>query len=65
MMAKVALGDDPAAERKAKAERDRLTLGAAIETWQDLHLGNRRERYRTEAVRALRHAFAEGIGKAG
>ena len=40
-------------------ERDRLTLGAAVETWQELHLGNRRERYRSEAVRALRHAFVK------
>ena len=59
MMAKVALGEDPAAERKAKAERDRLTLAAAVATWRELHLSNRRERYRSEAVRALRHAFGK------
>ena len=57
VMARVALGEDPGAERKARAERDRMTFGAAVETWRDLHLGNRRERYRAEAVRALRHAF--------
>ena len=57
IMAKVALGEDPVADRKAKAERDRMTLGIAVETWRELHLGNRRERYRSEAVRALRHAF--------
>src|SRR4051794_16097114 len=64
VMGAKASGIDAATERKAKAqaertasERERLTLGVLIETWRDLHLSQRRERYASEAVRALRHAF--------
>jgi integrase len=60
----VAQGRDPARERKQatqearrKDARDALTLEAFLEQWKALGLADRRERYRTEAVRALRYAF--------
>src|ERR1700730_15259108 len=47
--------------RRAEAERERaeatLTFDTLVEEWAALHLAQRRERYRTEAVRAIRHAF--------
>ncbi len=60
----VAKGRDPAAERKTaaieakrKAAHDALTLGALLEQWEKLRLSEKRERYATEAVRAVRYAF--------
>ena len=60
-----AIGVDTAAVRKeqaalarASAERDRLTLGALVTAWKQLHLTQRRASYSHEAVRALHHAFA-------
>jgi integrase len=47
-----------AAAAKAKAERDRLTLGVLVNDWSRLHLAKRSDRYASEAVRALRAAFA-------
>lgn len=65
IMGAVAMGRDPAAERKqdaaaarAKAERERLTLSTLVGTWQRLHLVHKRGRYAQEAVRALQRAFA-------
>jgi len=62
----VAKGINPKAERarqRAETERERaemaLTFGALVEEWTALHLAHRRERYRTEAVRAIRHAFPD------
>jgi integrase len=62
----VAKGIDPKAERsrrRTEAERERaeaaLTFDALIEEWNVLHLAHRRERYRAEAVRAIRHAFSD------
>jgi integrase len=62
----VAKGIDPKVERirrRAEAERERaeaaLTFEALVEEWAALHLAQRRERYRTEAVRAIRHAFPD------
>lgn len=62
----VAKGVDPKVERdrrRAEAERERaeaaLTFDALIDEWAALHLAQRRERYRTEAVRAIRFAFPE------
>src|SRR5215471_5599804 len=46
-----------AAAAKAKAERDRLTLGVLVDDWSRLHLTTRSNRYACEAVRALREAF--------
>jgi integrase len=51
-------------ERQRKqAERERaelaLTFEALVDEWAALHLAQRRERYRAEAVRAIRHAFPE------
>jgi integrase len=64
----VARGGDPWAERKekaakarAEAERDRLTLAVLIDSWRELHLARKRERYAREAVRALRVAFARHL----
>lgn len=66
----VAKGRDPAADRKAaaheaqrKAAHEALTLDALLEQWQTLRLADRRERYATEAVRAIRIAFAERLGE--
>jgi integrase len=60
----VAKGRDPAADRKAAAEEarrkatgDALTLDALLRQWETLRLADQRERYATEAVRALRYAF--------
>lgn len=68
VMGDVAKGRNPAAERKeaaaaerAKRVRGRLTLAILIEDWARLHLVHRRPRYATEAVRALRHAFAKHL----
>ena len=62
----VAKGIDPKAERvrrRAEAERERaetaLTLDALVSEWAALHLAQRRERYRAEAIRAIRHAFPD------
>ena len=62
----VAKGIDPKAERsrrRAEVERDRaeaaLTFDALVSEWAALHLAQRRERYRAEAVRAIGHAFPE------
>src|SRR5712671_6658050 len=56
----VAKGIDPKAERirrRAEDERERaeaaLTLDALVSEWAALHLAQRRERYRAEAVRAI------------
>jgi integrase len=61
----VAKGVDVRAERLAareKAEAARaealLTLGALVDDWAKLHLASRRPRYRVEAVRAIKLAFA-------
>jgi integrase len=69
IMGEVAKGLDPAAVRKteataakARAVRGALTLTVLIENWRDLHLAGKRERYRDEAVRALRIAFADHLG---
>ena len=48
---------------RASAERDRLTLGALVTAWKQLHLTERRASYSHEAVRALRHGFAGHWGK--
>jgi hypothetical protein len=60
----VAKGIDPKTERlrqRAEVERQRaetaLSFGALVDEWAVLHLAQRRERYRTEAVRAIRYAF--------
>jgi integrase len=62
----VAKGINPRTERlrvKHDAERARaemaLSFGALVEEWATLHLVHRRERYRTEAIRAIRHAFPD------
>jgi integrase len=71
IMGDVAKGRNPAAERKeaaaaerAKRARNRLTLRMLIDDWAHLHLAGRRPRYAKEAVRALHHAFAEGLDDA-
>ena len=65
-LGEVAKGINPRAKRERQrneAERERaelaLTFGALIDEWAALHLAQRRERYRTEAVRALRRAFPD------
>lgn len=62
----VAKGIDPKFERerrRAEADRQRseaaLTLDALINEWASLHLSQRRERYRNEAIRAIRIAFPD------
>ena len=68
VMGEVAKGNDPAADRKEaalragrKAAHDALTLEALLEQWDALHLADRRERYRAEAVRAIKIAFASSL----
>jgi integrase len=79
IMGEVARGEDPAAERKAKAEaarsqaeRERLTLATLVGDWHRLHLSSRKPRYAAEAVRALQNAFgaawdrpADGLDRQG
>jgi len=62
----VAKGIDPREARlavRANAEAARaeskLTLATLVDDWATLHLAARRPSYRTEAVRAIRHAFAD------
>ena len=62
----VAKGRDPAAERKAvahevqrKAANEALTLEALTGQWRTLRLADKRDRYATEAVRAIRRAFKD------
>jgi integrase len=67
--AQILLGDvakriNPRAERqrqRQEAEREcaelALTFGALVDEWAALHLAQRRDRYRAEAVRAIKHAF--------
>jgi integrase len=64
----VAMGRNPAADRKAAAAaerakrmRDRLTLRVLIEDWNRLHLAGRRPSYAAEAVRALHSGFADEL----
>jgi integrase len=60
----VAKGLDPAAQRKEaaraaqrRATHEALTLEALLGQWQALRLAESRERYATEAVRAIKYAF--------
>lgn len=47
-------------EAEARAQQEaRFTLQALIDDWSRLHLSSRRERYATEAIRALSVAFEE------
>ena len=62
----VGKGINPRAEREQRrkeAERERaeltLTFEALVDEWAALHLMQRRDRYRAEAVRAIKHAFPE------
>jgi len=62
----VAKGINPRAERlraQEEAERERataaLTFDKLVSDWETLHLTERRDRYRVEAVRAIRHAFPD------
>ena len=64
----VAKGRDPAAERKAaahevkrKAADEALTLETLTGEWRTLRLADKRERYATEAVRAIRYAFKDHL----
>ena len=64
MRVDVRRGADPIAAKrtarvqaKAEAERDRLTLEVLVGDWDRKHLAKRSDRYRAEAVRALKHAF--------
>jgi integrase len=69
--AQILLGDvakriNPRAERerqRKEAERERaelaLSFEALVDEWAVLHLSRRRERYRTEAARAIKHAFPD------
>jgi integrase len=70
ILGEVAKGEDPEAKREARrvvAERDKaeraLTLEALVNDWARLHLSGKRPRYATEAVRAIKHAFAPDLGK--
>lgn len=49
---------DAATERKRRSAADAYTLERLIEAWEQLSLAHRRDRYRTEAVRALRVGLA-------
>jgi integrase len=64
LLGDVAKRINPRAERarqRQEAEHERaelaLTFDALVDEWSALHLAQRRERYRAEAVRAIKHAF--------
>jgi integrase len=66
----VAKGVNPRVERerqRQEAERERaelsLTFEALVDEWAALHLAQRRDRYRAEAVRAIKHAFPNLMGR--
>jgi len=66
----VALGKDPAAERKAKrlaalaeAEAERMTLSVLLDDWLKIGLTDRSESYKKEAHRALSFAFKEQLNR--
>lgn len=66
IMGQVAMGTNPAQERrdeaekaKAAAKRDQLTLAKLVDDWKRLHLSHRRESYTAEAVRVLKLALAD------
>jgi len=66
IMGRVAMGEDPAAERKAAATaqkvreaRDTFTLGVLIGDWERLHLSGKRPVYAAGAVRALRRGLVD------
>lgn len=68
IMGEVALGRNPAADRKAatlaakvKAAHVELTLGALVDQWAALSLASKRERYSTEATRAIKRGFARHL----
>jgi integrase len=68
IMGAVAHGRDPAAERKEKAidarrraNHEALTLGALLESWEALHLADKRPRYRAEALRVIKYAFRDHL----
>jgi integrase len=58
IMGDVAKGIDPASERKKAKVHEALTLSALLTDWHALHLASKRPSYATEALRALRSAFA-------
>jgi integrase len=58
IMGDVAKGIDPASERTKAKVHEALTLSALLTDWQALHLASKRPSYATEALRALRSAFA-------
>lgn len=67
-LGEVAKGIDPKATRAAqrdaaaaeRAERA-LTLEALVDDWAALHLASKRPRYSSEAVRAIKYAFAKHL----
>ena len=67
-LGEVAKGSDPKATRTAqrdaaaveRAERA-LTLEALVDDWAALHLASKRPRYSSEAVRAIKYAFAKHL----
>lgn len=69
VMGQVALGKNPAIERKEAAAsesraRDRLTVRALLDDWERLHLSSRSPRYASEAPRAVRNAFSRYLDRA-
>jgi len=65
----VARGFDPAQQRVqsraaavATAASARLTLAVLLEEWAAIGLAERRESYRSEALRALRYTFSRKLG---
>jgi integrase len=76
-LGRVAQGVNPATERSAARAEDqkrrasaaaakeeaRFTFDALISDWTKLHLAGKRERYATEAERALRLAFATHLSR--
>jgi integrase len=61
ILGEVAVGKDPAADRKTAASAGELTLDGLISEWRARHLVHRRRRYAAEATRALRYAFAKHL----
>ena len=58
VLGRVALGDDPLAERRRARIEASVSIATLIDEWAALHLAQRRQGYAREATRALRAALA-------
>ena len=70
VMGQVAMGTDPAADRKAAAEsakvaaaRERMTLAQLVADWERLHLVHRSARYRMDTTTTMKRHLGDWWGR--